>query len=102
MCKNLAIKILLQNNFHYNRCPQKQVPVCAIEFLNAEVQPINNYKHLVNVYGGKTVDVRTVRKWVFQSGDRDVSNKPCSGFPSTATNEKKKHALMSSLNQTSK
>ena len=63
---------------------------CVIEFLNAEeVQPINIYKCLVNVSGGKTVNVSTVRRWVchFQSGDKDVSNKYCSGHPSTATNE---------------
>ena len=31
-----------------------------------------------------------VRRWVccFQSDDRNVSDKPCSGQPSTATNEK--------------
>ena len=62
---------------------------CVIEFFNAEVQPMDIHKRLVNVYGGKAVDVSTIRRWAccFQSDDRDVSNKLCSGCPSTATNE---------------
>ena len=84
----MAIKIILQRNFCQIDLHQKQR--CVIEFLNVEkVQPINIHKHLVNVYSSKTVHVSMVRRWVccFQSGDRDVSNKPCSGHPSTATNK---------------
>ena len=49
---------------------------CVIEFLNAEeVKPINIHKCLVNVYGGKRVNVSIIRRWIccFQSGDKDVS-----------------------------
>ena len=62
----------------------------VIEFLSAEkVQPIDIHKRLVNVYGIETVDVSTVgrRFCRFQSGNRDVIDKPRSGRPSTATNE---------------
>ena len=67
----------------------------VIKFLNAEVQQIDINKSLVNVYGGETVDVRTVRKLVrrFQSGDGDASDKPRSGHPSTATNDENEARL---------
>ena len=73
----------------------------AIEFLNAEeVQPIDIHKRLVNTHGGKTVDVSTIRRWVcfFQSRDRDVIDKPCSGRPITATNKEKKARLDKLIN----
>ena len=46
-------------------------------------------------YGGETVNVSRVRRWVrrFQSGDRDVSDKPRSGHPNTATNKKNEARL---------
>ena len=68
---------------------------CVVEFLKAEVQPINTHNRLVNVRGGETVDVCTVRRWIcrFQSGDRDVSDKPRSGRLSTATNEENESCL---------
>ena len=74
----------------------RQKQICVIEFLKAEkLQPIDIYKRLVNVYGGKTIDISTVRKWVcrFQSGDRDMMEKPCSDRPSTATNQENEARL---------
>ena len=67
----------------YVRQKQKWV----IEFLDAEVEPIDGHRRLVNVYGPEAIDVSTVRRWVrrFRSGDRDVSDKPRSGRPCTAT-----------------
>ena len=74
----------------------RQKQRCVIEFLNAEeVHPIDIHKRLVNVYGGKIVDVSTIRRWVrcFQSDDRDVRDKPRSGRSSTAINEKSEARL---------
>ena len=76
----------------------RQKQRCVIEFLKAEkLQPIDIHKRLVNVYGSKTIDISTVRKWVcrFQSGDRDMKEKPCSGRPSTATNQENEARLNS-------
>jgi hypothetical protein len=50
---------------------------CVIEFLHAEkIAP--SHRRLLNVYGDKTVDVSTVRRWVarLSSGDSDVKDKP--------------------------
>ena len=74
----------------------RQKQRCVIEFLNAEeVQPINIRKCLVNVHGGEIINVSTVRRWVccFQNGDRDVRDKPCSGYPSMAINEENEARL---------
>ena len=57
-----------------------------IEFLRAEVQPIDVHKSLVKVYGGETTNVSTIKRWVchFESGARDATDKPRSRRPSTA------------------
>ena len=49
----------------------------------------------MNIYGGETVDVGTVRRWVccFQNGDGDVIGKPRSGRSNTATNEENETRL---------
>ena len=59
----------------------KNTDVLLLSSSRQKVQPIDIHKRLVTVYDGETVDVSMVRRWVchFQSGDRDVSNKPCSG-----------------------
>jgi len=57
---------------------------CVIEFLHAGKNAPNDiHRRLLNVYGDQTVDVSTVRRWVarFSSGDSDVQDKPCSGWP---------------------
>jgi len=60
---------------------------CVIEFLHVgKIAPNDIHRHLLNVYRDQTVDVRTVRWWVahFSSGNRDVNDKPRSGWPCTA------------------
>ena len=60
---------------------------CVIEFLHAEkIAPTDIHRHLLNVYGDQTVDVRTVTRWVahFSRGDSDVKDKQHSGWPCTA------------------
>jgi hypothetical protein len=50
---------------------------------------------LLNVYGGKTVDVSTVRRWVvsFSSGDSDVRNRPLSARPCIAVSSRNEELL---------
>ena len=60
---------------------------CVIEFLHVEkIAPNDIHQCLLKVYGGKTMDVSTVRRWVarFSSGDSDVKDKPRSRRPCTA------------------
>ena len=49
----------------------------------------------MNVFGGETVNVSTVIRLLcrFQSGDRDVSDKPLSGLLRSATNKENKARL---------
>ena len=54
--------------------------------MNSSMQknaPDDIHRCLLNVYGDQTVDVSTVRQWVarFNSGDRDMKDKPRSGRP---------------------
>jgi hypothetical protein len=85
------------------QCDQMEVCMkqrCVFEFLHALKIGLNNiHRHLLNVYGKKTADVSTVRQWVarFSSGDSDVKDKPCSGWPCTAAtpqNEKRLDQLI--------
>jgi len=69
---------------------------CVIEFLHAEkIAPNDIHRHLLNVYGDQTVDVSTVRQWVarFSSGDSDVKDKPCSGWPRAAVTPRNEECL---------
>ena len=69
---------------------------CVIEFLHVEkIAPRDNHRHFLNVYGDQTVDVSTVRRWVarFSSGNGDVKNKPCSGWPCTAVTPRNEEHL---------
>ena len=50
---------------------------CVLEFLHmGKMVPSGINRHLLNVYGGRTVDVRTVRQWVvrFSSGDSNSAD----------------------------
>ena len=52
----------------------------VIEFLNAEVPPIENHRRMQAVYGDQSVDVTTLRRWVrrFKDGEMgqtDLSDK---------------------------
>ena len=54
------------------------------ELLNVEKMAfIDIHQRLLNVYGDQTADVSTVRQWMvrFSSGDSNVEDKPCSGWP---------------------
>jgi len=60
---------------------------CGIEFLHAENIALTDiYGQLLNISGDQTVDVSTVNWWVvhFSSGNNDVKDKPCTGWPCTA------------------
>lgn len=65
----------------------------VIEFLVAEgCAPIDIHRRLLNVYGGETIDVCNVRRWVLraQSCERgllDVNDSPRSGRPVTVTTD---------------
>ena len=73
-----------------------------IEIFKVEVQPIDVHKSLVKVYGGETTDVSTIQRWVrhFESGDRDVTDKPRSGRPSTAINKENEAHFNKLINPT--
>ena len=50
---------------------------CVLEFLHmGKMAPSGINRHLLNVFGGRTVDVRTVRQWVvrFSSGDSNSAD----------------------------
>jgi len=69
---------------------------CVIEFLNAEkIAPNDIHRHLLNVCGAQTVDVRTLRRWVvrFSSGETDVKDEPRSGQPCTAVTPQNEERL---------
>ena len=60
---------------------------CVIKFLHAEkIAPSDIHQHLLNMYGNQPVYASIVKQWVmhFRSGNRDVKDKPCSGWPFTA------------------
>lgn len=60
---------------------------CVVEFLYEEqMASIVIQWYFLNAYRYQTVDVNTVRQWVvhFSSGDSDVKNKTCSGWPCVA------------------
>ena len=64
----------------------------VIEFLNAEVPPIENHRRMQAVYGDQSVDVTTLRRWVrrFKDGEMgqtDLSDKTRSGRPVTASDQ---------------
>jgi hypothetical protein len=59
----------------------------VIEFLHVEkIAPIDIHRHLLNVSGDQTVDVSKLKQWVvcFSSGESDVRDRRCSGWPSIA------------------
>ena len=81
----------------------RQKQRCAIEFLSAiEEQSIDIHKCLVNVYGGETGDVSSVRRWVgrFRSGDTDVMTNFALAAQGQPSVKKMKLALISSSNPT--
>jgi len=54
------------------------------EFIHLEKMECTDiHHHLLNISGDQTVDVSTVMQRVmsFSSGDSDVKDKPCSGWP---------------------
>jgi len=57
---------------------------CVVEFLHVETVALTEFDHpLLNIYGGKTMDVSTVRQRMvhFSSGDGIVKDKLCSRQP---------------------
>ena len=69
---------------------------CVIEFLHVEkITPNGIHQHLLNIYRDQTVNVSTVRWRVvrFSSGDSDVKEKPCSGWPCTAVTPRNEERL---------
>ena len=69
--------------------------MCVTEFLHAEkMAPTDIHWCLLKIQGKQRVDVSTVRWWVvhFSTGDRDVKDSPCYGWPCTAfTPRNEKH-----------
>ena len=60
----------------------------VIKFLTAEgSSPIEIHRRLRSVYGEDAIDVTSVRRWVrrFKSGEKDISDRPRSGRPATAS-----------------
>ena len=56
---------------------------CVTEFLHAKTMAPTDIQYLLNIYGEQTVDVSTVRWGVVcpSSGNSNVKDKPCTGWP---------------------
>ena len=60
---------------------------CRTEYFHErKMAPIDIHQHVLKAYREQRVNVSTVRCWVvhFNSGNSDMKDKPCSGWPHTA------------------
>ena len=99
----MAIKIVSQSNFCHNGSPSK-TEMC---YVDPQCRSTAN-QHLQTLgeclwQQRQSMSARLEDGFVAsKSGDRDVSDKPCSGCPSTAINEENKAHLDELSNPTSK
>ena len=69
---------------------------CVVEFLHVETVALTEFdQHLLNIYGGKTMDVSTVRQRMvhFSNSNNNVKDEPCSRWPCTAVTPRNEEHL---------